>query len=264
MKKILTYLLLAFGLTWLLWIPMAMESQGYTLGQPFLALASIGNFGAFGPLVAALLVIFLFEGFNKLKKVLLSFVKLPKQKKWLLIALIIFPITIGGSLLVTSLFGVEYTFPVEVSTPFILPIVFIYILFLGGPLQEELGWRRILFDTLQNKISPLLASIATGFIWGIWHIPQFFIAGNDMYYENPFLGLLVSTILISIIFGWLYNKTGKSMLTMLLIHTAFNFSHYVFPILQNDMASLLNILIIGGFVLWILISEGTNLAKLKK
>jgi len=59
-----------------------------------------------------------------------------------------------------------------------------------------------------------------------------------MYYERPIWGLVLTTTLISVLFGWLYNNTGKSIFAVLLFHTSFNWSHYLFPSLSSDRAGL--------------------------
>jgi membrane protease YdiL (CAAX protease family) len=86
---------------------------------------------------------------------------------------------------------------------------------------EEFGWRSYLQIRLLNQ-RPLLAAIATGVIWGLWHYP--IIALGYERYENPLVGLLifpVLTILLSLIFGWLRLKTG-SIWPSSLAHAATN------------------------------------------
>ena len=47
------------------------------------------------------------------------------------------------------------------------------ILVLGGPLGEEIGWRGFLLPHLQQRRSPLLASLIVGAVWFVWHLPLF-------------------------------------------------------------------------------------------
>lgn len=259
-KKILLYMLLSYGITWLVWIPWALETQGY-LPSNLKFLADMGKFGAWGPLIAAIIVALLYSGFSGLKELFKRTFSKGFPKKWWLVALLLLPLIIGLPLLITMLTGSIYEFPPETSTPFILPIVFIVVLFTTGPLQEEYGWRGTLYEELTKKIKPINAAIATGTAWAFWHLPQFFIKGNGMYYEKPFWGLLVSTILISIIMAWAYNKTNKNLLIVLVMHASFNFAHYIFPILSNDIAGLLYFLLLFVTVAIILRFEGSSLGR---
>jgi membrane protease YdiL (CAAX protease family) len=74
---------------------------------------------------------------------------------------------------------------------------------------EEFGWRSYLQIRLFGG-RPVLAAIVTGLIWGIWHYPVI-LMGYE-HYDNVILGLIlfpVSTVLLSIIFGWLRFRTGS-------------------------------------------------------
>jgi len=74
---------------------------------------------------------------------------------------------------------------------------------------EEFGWR----GYLQLRLfpgKPLLAALATGIIWGAWHYPLIFRGFN--YGDQPWLGALifpVTTVLQSIVLGWLRERSGS-------------------------------------------------------
>lgn len=86
---------------------------------------------------------------------------------------------------------------------------------------EEFGWR----SYLQIRIfpgRPLAAAIATGAIWAVWHYPLI-LRGYD-YPDSPVLGaavFVVGTVLVSIVFGWLRQRTG-SIWASSLAHSATN------------------------------------------
>jgi membrane protease YdiL (CAAX protease family) len=86
---------------------------------------------------------------------------------------------------------------------------------------EEFGWRGYLQMRLFPD-NPLLAAIATGIIWGVWHYP-INIRGYN-FPEHPIWGLVVfpiTAIMLSIIFGWLRLRSG-SIWASCLAHAATN------------------------------------------
>jgi uncharacterized protein len=88
-------------------------------------------------------------------------------------------------------------------------------------LGEELGWRGYLQRRLDPE-RPLRAAVLTGLIWGIWHYPLV-LAGYE-YPGYPLTGLAtfpVFTVLLSIVFGWLRERTG-SIWAPSLAHAATN------------------------------------------
>ena len=107
----------------------------------------------------------------------------------------------------------------------LLPISFASTFFFGGGVSEEPGWRGFLLPHLQQKYSPFLSSIFVWLPWALWHAPLDYTGwvGLSMegYLRNRALLLLPLTILTT----WLYNRSGKTILSAALFHTAFN----VFP-----------------------------------
>ncbi|WP_082663009.1 CPBP family intramembrane glutamic endopeptidase [Thermococcus sp. 2319x1] len=50
------------------------------------------------------------------------------------------------------------------------------MLFLGGPLQEEFGWRGYASPRLQANHSALVSSVIIGVLWAFWHLPLNFMS----------------------------------------------------------------------------------------
>jgi uncharacterized protein len=100
-----------------------------------------------------------------------------------------------------------------VATPLAAPF------FLG----EEFGWRGYLQPRLFNG-KPLPAALAVGLIWGVWHLP-IHLSGYHLYGNAPTLAtiplLIVYSMLLSIIFGWLQQRTS-SVWAPALAHAAAN------------------------------------------
>lgn len=153
-------------------------------------------------------------------------------------------------------------------------IVFIFItclLFDGGGLMEELGWRGFALPRLQKKYSPLKASVIVGVIWALWHIPIKTDVLSDLTnFAVFYIFFTFVAILYSIIMTYFYNRVGGSVLITVAIHGLYNDSTGLGYILNPDsieISDTLGSLIYAGvFVIAaavILIIAGKNLG-LKK
>ena len=60
---------------------------------------------------------------------------------------------------------------------YLMPLLFIQLIFFGGG-HEELGWRGILQPLLDKKYTYWQSNLIVGSIWGIWHLPLWFIVGE--------------------------------------------------------------------------------------
>jgi membrane protease YdiL (CAAX protease family) len=70
-------------------------------------------------------------------------------------------------------------------------------------------------------------------VWGVWHLPLFFIAGTAQAHI-PLALFLLSVVAMSVVFAWLVNRTAGSVVAVLLMHTAVNFWPSVVPVLPTE------------------------------
>jgi membrane protease YdiL (CAAX protease family) len=63
----------------------------------------------------------------------------------------------------------------DASTPALLLPLLLNLL-VAGPLGEELGWRGYALPRLLKRFSPFKASFVLGLLWGVWHLPAFFLS----------------------------------------------------------------------------------------
>ncbi len=119
-----------------------------------------------------------------------------------------------------------------------LYLVMVVLMPWNGPIGEEFGWRGFALPKLQSKFGPLAASLITGAMWGIWHLPSFFApqgvigaiaATVGMGFIIPYtLGKIANSIFMT----WLYNKSkGSALIAGIIWHAAINFWA---PILLSD------------------------------
>ena len=101
--------------------------------------------------------------------------------------------------------------------------------FLFTAALEEPGWRGFLLPRLQQRFSPLLASLLVWFPWALWHAPLDFHRPFRFTLVNYLLIRVVFLIPITIILTWLYNRSGANLLTVVIFHAAMNTFPFVLP-----------------------------------
>jgi membrane protease YdiL (CAAX protease family) len=230
MKYMWIFFAIAYAFSCAFWIPNALAAHGENLPVGISKfLASPFNPAAFGPLVAAVILTLLLQGWKGLIILLKKGIDFCFKKVWL-VAILLLPLVIfvGGTLFSALAGATKLDFSALHNMPYAL-IAFILIFFTGGPLQEEFGWRGYALPRLQSRFSALASSLILGFFWWLWHLPLVFIPGRFMT-DNLllFLALSVEIILTSILFTWIYNNTNGSILTALLLHTTMNWSIWLF------------------------------------
>ena len=240
-KGVIAFLILAFGIAWASWeIPIRMLHLDVQSPQFQLYLLP----GGFAPAIAALLVrAFTKGGFKDAK------FKLPLISKWpyflfalllplAIVAAMAFEAKVLGYLpagfdLMQAVQGVvpgaiksgqgSTASMLGLSGALLIPAL-LGMAILTTPLLwgEEFGWRGYLQPRLFPG-KPLAAAIVTGVIWSVWHWPLI-LRGYDFGRDQAVIGcicLTVFAILMSIIFGWLVERTG-SIWSSSLAHAATN------------------------------------------
>jgi membrane protease YdiL (CAAX protease family) len=101
--------------------------------------------------------------------------------------------------------------------------------FLFTAALEETGWRGFLLPRLQQRFSPLVASLLVWFPWALWHAPLDFHRPFRFTLVNYLLIRVVFLIPITIILTWFYNRSGANLLTVVIFHTGMNTFPFVLP-----------------------------------
>ena len=84
---------------------------------------------------------------------------------------------------------------------------------LDGPLGEEPGWRGYAVPRLQAQHSPLVSGLVLGVLVALWHLP---LVASGMLAP---VGLPI-TFAITMVYVWLFNRTGGSVLLTMVFHIA--------------------------------------------
>jgi membrane protease YdiL (CAAX protease family) len=166
-----------------------------------------------------------------------SLTRWPDNPLWLVVAFFLMPLLDAAGAMVTSLFTGKPLFS-WASTIATNPVLGSFVLaffataLYGGPLGEEPGWRGFALPRLQKRFDPLLASVYLGLIWSLWHLPLHLLGYYNPQFGNPLNGLLLrvfSTIPLTVIFTWLYNRSRGNLLVMVILHTMVNITSALIP-----------------------------------
>lgn len=228
LREISIFVLLAYGLAWLVFTPLLLNGTPPT--DPAFAVAS--QVYMFTPAVAALLVtFFLWRPANVWRALGLSPVRpVRRVGGYTLSAFALFALLPAVSLMAAVASGAvrldlehfsglrevlaerateaaaampETGFPTEAYLVVLGGVVLASPLVLLMCFGEELGWRGYLLPRLM-PLGVWPALLASGVIHGLWHSPQLFIhstVGSFGIAEN--LSFLASVVLMGLILGWL-------------------------------------------------------------
>jgi len=247
----------------------------YTLSWPYMIVDALGSHGllsfrlpmplwipmGYGPTFAALIITGALERKTGIGTLLGRLLIWRVGWPW-------YAVTIFGSIFLSVIATVLYA--VLSGIPPVAPAVSMQILitapllFLVGGLVngEEIGWRGFALPRLLAGHSALTASLILGSLWALFHLPLFFTRG-DSFASTPPLSFLIRMIGAAILFTWIYNNTGGSLLLAYLMHAASNFWPRVLPMaaIVGLFAWLPDAITILAVVLVVLIFGPTHLSR---
>jgi membrane protease YdiL (CAAX protease family) len=173
---------------------------------------------AFGPFLAAILVLALTTGKGGVVTLLRRMVRWRVRPVWYAVALLL-PVAISGgaALLNVVVLGASAPSPAELGAwSGLVPIFFLQLLVPGiGGAWEEPGWRGYALPKLQGGHSALLASLILGVVWAFWHLPLMVI--GQIHLSDP-----VYIVAWTVVLTWVFNNTNGSVLIAMLMHNMHN------------------------------------------
>lgn len=224
-RSILWFVVLTYGATWGLLVPVVFSANPSE--NPLLLAFYVA--GAFVPSLVGVIAAWWEGGRRKAVSLLRRVARWRVGARWYLVALCL---PVGLKLLVlASLIVVGYpvpTLPDVRAWPVTLTIAVVAGLF-PGAVGEELGWRGYALPRLQERYDALVASLILGVVWAVWHLPTFFVEFTGQA-SLPMGWLLFEIIGASILYTWIVNNAGGSVLLAILFHAANNsLTPIVFP-----------------------------------
>jgi len=214
----LKYLALTFATTYACWGGLAVLTQFAILEFSHPIAVVLHMLGGFAPPAAALCVL---DGKISTKRLASVFF----EGGWKgFLCCLAFALT---EILTIGLSSMEIN---PAMTPAAVPIVFIQAVFIYGG-NEELGWRGVMQPLLERRFSFSAASLITGVVWSVWHLPLWFVNGASQ--QNlSFVLFLMLGILLSFFFAAVYKRT-RSVFYCALLHGLTNTLLSVFVIKVN-------------------------------
>lgn len=100
------------------------------------------------------------------------------------------------------------------------------VLFLVAAAAEEIGWTGYATGPLQARWGALTAGVVLGAVWALWHVVPYAQAGHG---AGWIVGQCLFTVAFRVILGWLYVRTGGSVLAATLCHASGNVGWVLLP-----------------------------------
>ena len=227
---LVTFYALAFGLSWLAWLPFVLSQHGLGMVSiPFPEVLGTATFagilpGAYlGPLGAAFVVTALSEGRPGLRRWTGRLFRWGVNWKWYALALLGVPaVLVAGSLVMPgAVAGLRFP-PLEAFLVYV-PVLLIQMVTTG--LAEEPGWRDFALVRHQRQQGPLLGTMILSVLWAAWHFPLFVTEwGAGMGGANPLVILTFTAfaVALSVVITWVFNRTRGSLPVVMLLHVSNN------------------------------------------
>lgn len=217
LASVLVYTLLAFAVTWIVWVPRALATQEVIDGQAFIDLGAVWTYG---PAIAAVLAAAWTGGRGGLRELASRLGRWRVGWEAYLLVLVI-PVLWG---LLTVAFARVAGADVDLVPPEagVLGLVVAWIaLSLTDGLGEEVGWRGWALPQLLERLRPLGASLLLGIVWAAWHLPL--LATEGSYLEGSEAWVLFARLpATAIVFTWVYHRSRGSALVAVLLHGTMN------------------------------------------
>jgi len=204
------YFGLAFAITWLLQLPAVLAHDGMIPGAEH-EYMNLAGLGLFGPMIAALVAARVEGGRGATRAFWKSLWQWRVHPVWYVVAL---GLPSAGYVVVRGVYGIvdagnagPWLFPPGDAQRVAAMII--------APIGEEIGWRGFALPRLQARYGRLTAAVMLGALWGLWHLMMYLMAGLP----GQILALsIVFLIPGSVLFSWMYNRSGGSAFVAILAH----------------------------------------------
>lgn len=226
------YFVLAYAITWGGSIVYYLSTPAGGRALPAFLLLPAAIVWYYGPALSALLVTRANEGPGSIRRLLGGLLKWRVGWRWYAF-IVVYPLALH--LLVVGLdwlMGGPAPVFFEASgvpegNPLLILLGLALLQFFQRGIGEETGWRAFALPRLQSRWNPFTASLVLGVLWAGWH---FHPANFPMLISEMGVYVFLNIVAATVIFTWVFNNTGGSLLAAALFHTTLNVSDWVVPL----------------------------------
>jgi uncharacterized protein len=174
-----------------------------------------GSFLALSPLLSAIIVVSIAEGWRGLAQVGRRLIRWRVNWIWYAAAIILPLLTHAVAIGLNVAAGAPAPSMAQFHPWYAVLMVFGLSMVnpVEGPLGEEPAWRGFAQPRLQSKWSPLASAALLALLITTWHLPLAFMPQFDLGVPD-----IVSTVLVTFWYSWLFNRSGGSALLTLIAH----------------------------------------------
>jgi len=235
--QVASFFILTFVFSWSIWLLAYLNSDSI-LGYVFFGI------GGFGPMISAATITKVVGG--SLKEWAAPIIRWRVPARWYLY-------TLGLPILIWTFINFELAILGQDIDISLLPSrlltalgTFLLVLTVGGGFEEP-GWRGFALGRLQQRLTPVRATLLLGFVWGLWHLPLY----------GPLAPVLITTL--AFFYTYLYNKTG-SLLLVILLHATITPANDTLILMSRQTHGIADAIIFGtvlvAAIILVLVTRG--------
>ncbi len=263
---IVLFFVLAYGIAWgvfgllgliarnaginnaqtLLAMAEAYQFEGVTLGVPEWLIYFLTRLADFAFSIAGVFMIAMTAGRAGLRQLWQRLTRWRISWVWYAAGLLPIVLYIASAAVAGPEMAIDLSTNTLTTMLFSLHAGFFVSLFLRGAMGEELGLRGFALPRLQARMSPFRASLIIGVLWGAWHLPV--LIGRDALSIAAFSLLSIG---LAMLFTWLFNGSGGSLIPVLLFHASQNWEEGIETLVPAligtdwELLSTLTLLVLG-------------------